>query len=587
MNMQLISLGMMKSNIKRFWPLWLWFFICWALGLLLPLGIITPMGGSGDFLSSIWKAEYFAAVFGAMLGSIVTCIFIFEYLFKSSSAMFYGSVPVKRKTIFASIYLSGLLPLLIIELIVYVCAFLITQDAHGASTWLGLTLSTTFIFYSLASLCSQLTGNRVVAVILFFACNFLIVCAEFLVRIIADSMLYGLTFDPSSIVLEWLSPGVAIFIRCLHIAEGVTYISWLPLAIYCAVAVVFVMLAALLNNKRNLESATNAASFTFLNPIFKYLFALCLALFFAMIAYVVFAFSGNYISAGSTVILCISMIVGASLGLMFAQMAISKTTRVFHECWKGSIAFAIICIAFVSGCAFDVCGIAKYVPENADVDYAIITVDDATAKIEDESNVQDLLDTHQELVDVGYIDEQDYANTDDYYCSSYSLVIKYKLVDESVVERIYDIPYAATKNGEPASSAFNDFLNILNSKEGITSRFAKYIGEESANGTFDYCLTYYDEDAEDYNDLHLKSSEFDDFIQNALKPDLLNAGAGDYDPLYYRGESDIDEDCPSLCCTINYADDTCEDETLTLTTKNTPNIIKWFEENYDIDMKVS
>lgn len=577
MKSPIISFGLFWNNVKRFWPLWLTFFACWVLGFLLPLGVV-PLNYPSDsaaVMEKVWEIEFYGSWFGSLIGAVVSCVLAFEYLFKQTSAMFYGSLPIKRQTVFVTVFLTGLLPLLAVEVIVFVCAFLISGSGIHAINWFAATAMCTFVFYSLATFCAQLTGNRIVAVALTFVLNFVVVSAELLIRVFASSMIYGLSFIKGGLFLEWASPAVEILHKCFIQGHGI--VAWFPLGMYCIAALLFVIFAALLNRVRHLESASNAVAAKGVNPVFKYLAAFCWALFFGQIAFVAFSFGADF-SAACMVVLCIFMIIGGFGGLLFAEMAISKSTRVFGKCWKGGLVITLACIVFVAGCAFDVLGIGRYVPSAQDVRNVTLSIDGYDSVIDDDSTIQDFVDAHEDFIKAGTPEVSDEAEA-----NFSTLSVAYELVDGTHIYREYDIYSRSDNQNKESVQAAEEVFDVFNSPDGIESRWKAFF--DASKLKMGISVYYAADKNGETRELELSRNEQQDFIDHALKPDLLKHGAAQYDPLDESRFMAYSTDIAAFVSFQPY-DESSGTQQLDyeISKKHTPNTIKWFKEHYQIDL---
>jgi hypothetical protein len=135
--------------------------------------------------------------------------------FSSASAC----LPVRRKALFTSAALAGLLPLLCANLAAFLLAFLAELSigcAHFGSIAQGFAIASLqlVLFYGFATLCAQLTGNILILPAVYTVLNFVAVVVEMLVRYVLSLFVYGLatTFDTPT--LRWFSPVVGIVTGC-------------------------------------------------------------------------------------------------------------------------------------------------------------------------------------------------------------------------------------------------------------------------------------------------------------------------------------------------------------------------------------
>ena len=199
--------GIFKNLLKRFWPVFLVYFI--VLFTSLPGELARPYNGLGYRFSYqvLWQAvtgtkiAIFAGAGAAM------CMFSFMYTQKGTGMI--ASLPVRRETVFVTSYIAGLVPIVAVNIIVFLF-MLVYEASQGAvypgflMTWLlAVTLADIF-YYSFACFAAQLTGSLIVLpavyAILLMTCTVVEGC---FIRLF-DIFLYG--YAPGSRKLGFLSP---------------------------------------------------------------------------------------------------------------------------------------------------------------------------------------------------------------------------------------------------------------------------------------------------------------------------------------------------------------------------------------------
>ena len=143
-------------------------------------------------------------------------------------------------------------------------------------TWLGLTLGFTLVFYSIAVLSVQFAGRKSIATVFYLGICTGVYTLELIVEAIMSSLVPSVVF--STQVFLWASPLEALGVWCL--VDGP---NWLPLIVYCLVAVVMVVIALVLNRRRHLEVAGSSLALPGIAGAFKVAVGVLGAAFFGMV----------------------------------------------------------------------------------------------------------------------------------------------------------------------------------------------------------------------------------------------------------------------------------------------------------------
>lgn len=590
-----VSWTLVKDNAERFWPLWLAFLGAWVLGLLLPLAVIAPEYGmaSAYVFDQGWPAEYTAALVGTAIASVIAVTLVFEYLYSPTAAQYYGSLPLKRGAIFASAFVSGLLPLVVVELLVFaVLMVLVTLmpqiGAGNCLTWLGLTLCFTFISYSMACFCAQLTGSKAMTSWLFVLGNILIVMLEGILQSMAESMMVGVSFRMSSLSTIWTSPLAGILYYVLHGFESLPPVELgtrelLILAAYMLAALAMLAAAVMLNKRRNLERAGNTVAYAGVRVAFKYVIGICAAVAVGFIALFCMMFSegSSIISRPQAALMTVFMILGGFAGVFFAELALNKSTRVLGNTWRGGLAVAVLCAAFTSCCVFDLLGVKGYVPEPSQVEKLELMTSSGVDEliVTDQQVIGELTAVHRELLE---LPEEYLHDSDDY---SESVRFNYGLKDGSTVARYYEVVYRSEDGREvieQSQEALDKLAAVMSQPNVVMERFKPFMKTDFAR--LDVVLsTGWTEDQGYTTEVHVDYNKAQGFWK-ALEKDVLGSGLG----ALYMGANYADYPKGAAPLDISgYVDDGSgssgyRSEYLTISPSNAPATCAWFEKNYQV-----
>lgn len=589
----ILSPGLFKSGLRRFWPLWLAGFIALFLGIGIPVytaapGIVhTPNDvlDKRDMLEGMWSILRLGAWFYALAGAIIVALALNEHLFDSRAATFVGSLPLKRPTVYVTLLVTGLvvlvgLPVLMSALLLPLRLGLGPVFAPGdVGQWCASAVSLAFVFYTYALLACHLAGTRPVAVLLYLVINFLAACLEAAVQLIVPALAYGLSAESS--VLNRLSPAVwLIQVVTGWGAEGT--IMWTSIGIYVLVAAAVMVGTGVLYGRRDLEVAGDSVSFASLRPVLRYLAGISTALLFGSI-YRLLSFeeasSNMPMLPGEVIVLAALLAAGAFLGTLFAEMIMSRSANVLGKVWRGGMVLVGIALAFVACCHFDVFGMARRVPDPAEVEKVSIDFD---------YNVKDLTITSPEEIAAAcelHRDLLSYGGAGERGMNCFNVTIAYKLKDGSILHRVYPVlsNYYSYLDGQAkpdeGTQVLDEFRQIANSPEGRASRYASLLDGDRAKQVvqLEYVLGDYS-----YTSLSLTPEESADLIETALRLDLVEEDAGDvfsnvksvpegaYDAtLYvYRPLKGRQDDMEQLFCIQQMSEQTL------------PHVIAWLHEHH-------
>lgn len=590
MKQSLLSPALLASNVKRFWPLWLAFAAAWLVCLVLPMALIAPMVSNvmnafSSPMGEIWIVLQAASVCGIALASFLSAVLVFEYLFSQPSALFHGALPLKRTPLFASVYLAGLLPLLVIEVVVGLLLFALSLSfaciaVQDVLNWLALSIASTFVLYSMAVLCGQLSGTRSMAAVLFVAGNCLIIVLEGMFRVLAWSMLWGMNLD-GELATVWTSP-VAGIIKYVIAPEAtgssLDTLSWLALGAYCIVAVVFVAIAALLNKRRNLEVAGSTAAYKAVRVASKYADGITLAVAFGFVALFCVSISNGEqgLTLGQQIIVALMMAVGGFIGIFFGEAYIQRSTRVFRETWKPGLALAVLSVVFVAGCAFDVAGVQGHVPQNSDVASVEVRCQSSASAFTSESGIDGVTRLHRMILDEGKPQGSEGIQED--------VDFAYHLKDGRTVMRSYSV---AVGHEGKTTQIEKQISDLMNSDEAVLYRYHHFLDAAKGAVEVEVELEHQTSNGTDVSEHgFVSASKVDEFLNGALKKDLLENGAGD---LHLNGVEYESLGYISLSYRGQTADGVLESDatTITLTKEYTPNSLAWITGNVALERSKS
>lgn len=467
----------------------------------------------------------------AFVYGLATAWFLFLYLYRSRSANFFGSLPLRRETQFATHCLAGLLSALVPNFLV-MGAIMLAGAANGfnliapSAVWF-LASSMTYVFYfSLAVCCAMLVGNLVAMPLLYVVVNFAVVVVEACMKQLLQALLYGFWFT-GSFRLGWLSPfyyfvidGNGIDCRTVRGADGelesVIFSGWEGLLILTGVGVVLLAAAFLLHRNRRMEVAGDVIAVKSLRPVFRYVFTFgCMLVGGTVLAEVLVP----EMTSAYFVPIALCLLGCTVAGFFLSEMILLRTLRVFRKRnFLQSGICVVLAVVFLICVRLDVLGLEQYVPDTADV--AAVRLQHGVHDVTDPARIQQVLELHQEILDRK--EETEAACRQEVWTPR--MDITYVLQDGSEVCRYYRLPVWENEPADPGSLMYKyDALN--NTPEMILSR--ELPEQEITARTVYNCVIYYMEQGDDYSHtIDPSAQEAAELWKVAMLPDLQAGNMG-------------------------------------------------------------
>ena len=454
--------AIMKSLLRRFWPLWL---IYTLVLLLIPLSLYSGLKNYRpgidvtpglNFQLANWGE---ALLFVSFAAGVIAAMVAFGFLYSSRSCGLMTSLPVTRSCLFLTCFVSGLFPLLFSDLFAALVTALFCLGGNLdpitlVAVFSVLILSTVF-FYGFASFCAMLTGNILILPAVYIVLNFTAVLVEEAVRDILKHVLYGLSSKGGQ--LSFLSP----LVQMIH-KYAVQYQSWPDSArvkgvstvgLYAFVGLLFTLLAWRIFLRRRMETAGDTISIPVLRPIFVGCMTGGTAIMFAEVLYSLL--DVRLQGTRATLVILSMLLFGAFLGYFAGRMVVERSFHVFRGHWKGYILSACVILLIVGVCEFDLFGYERRVPGMDEIESVSFGRIDG---LREPDTIEDVLNLHKSLIDHKDRHES-YVRTDGEYVASGSgetqmasnLTLFYHLKNGKTLMRSYKVFADNSEMEDPAS----------------------------------------------------------------------------------------------------------------------------------------
>lgn len=466
-----------RKNLTRFWPLWAMASFLAALPpIMLAVGLVRQRGDLATMPLDITEG-YYSTLSGMvpavlLVYAVVCAMAVWSYLFTARSVGLMHTLPISRKGLFLTNFLSGFVMVLIPFVVCGALCVVITAgfgllDPKGlAVTVLGV-LGMALFYFASATVCAFLTGNAFAMPAFYFVFHFLAVTMESLLSALTNLCLFGLSGFYGG-VAEWLSPTVWLnnhlqvdrtwkeVTRALphgSVTESVlTSVklenAW-AIGAYALAGVVLLLCAWLLYRRRPSECAGDVVAVHWMRPFFRYGVAFLAALAGGQGLYFLFWYDWTAWSAAK---LGLCMLLAGVMGYYIASMLLAKSLRVFRGSWRGPVVVAVASAVVCLGLRFDVLGLETRVPELSEIQSLEVNIDSNTYTLTpgaQEALLQEALELHRAVVadrdyirnwqNQGWSSSTSPEESDSDRVSSFLWYV-YTLTDGTTLERRYTVP---------------------------------------------------------------------------------------------------------------------------------------------------
>ncbi len=583
----LFNRGVALNLLKRYWPLWLGYFVLLLLVTPAVLSGRVDRLAPGEMLNYTLLNTGVDVVYISMVAGVLSAMAMFNYLYSTKSCGMMNMLPIRRETMFLTAFLTGLMLLLAADVLV----MLITALFYGGRLvycktlllWLAMAVMGNISFYGFAVFCAVLTGNLVVLPVLYLVLNLTVYVAERAVRYLLGAFVYGM--NASSCTLLVLSPIMELLNSLtvmsvnyidadgkVQVVTNAYQVNGLGvLGIYCAAGLVCAALALLIYRRRQMERATDVVAVPVLKPVFKYCMTFGTAV---VLAFVVYAWlvPGNVSGMAAALLVLALLLVGALIGYYAAEMLMRKTLKVFPGKWKGCLVSCLILAVLTMAWEFDLFGYERRIPEADQVESAWFW--GSNTELTEPENIQALTQLHQSLVD----NKSENESADERYI----VTIRYMLKDGGTLIRRYPIRCDREALNDPDSD-IRRYEALENVEEARIRRIVPSFPVTITNISYgDIYMSWRDEEG-NYQGESLSLTDEQVFaLYQCIRKDLEAGTAG----RLWVGESDAYLDTVStIDINLEFVTGTGEDqkwsyiyETLCLDEENAMN---WIRENTD------
>ncbi|MFS1515252.1 DUF6449 domain-containing protein [Bacillus sp. SCS-151] len=372
---------------------------------------------------------------------VVLAIFLFRYLQTKRSVDFIHSMPIKRTTIFHHHMIFGafnlVLPVILTACIAVVLRSTLQLDAYisliDIFSWSGSIVLFTLFIFIISVFVGMFTGLSVAHGILTYIFLLFPYGITVLISMNLGVLLYGFNYEYYlNVGIEKLSPLTSWYNRFFGYSnEPVELFTYTEVTGYVIVMAFIYLFSILIYKKRGSETATQAVTFSILQPVFKYGVTFCTMLVGGVYLWT-YQQSFSWTFAG--------YVIGSIIGYCVAEMTLQKTWRIV-PINKGYAVFTATMVLLISVINFDIIGFEEKMPNINEIEkvyfdnsiYSYLNEDEDIKRFKyaESKNIINVYNFHQQLIkDNGKNNNKEVIN----------MHVVYELTNGKKFIRSYDIP---------------------------------------------------------------------------------------------------------------------------------------------------
>lgn len=418
--------ALLRSDIKRYWPLLFLYVAVWVV--ILPMQILSASrecDGVAEGIMTVLQLRQHNVIIQSIPASVVMSLLfgcfaamaVWSYLMSGRTVGLMHALPVTRTQAFFSHVLSALGALTAGNVLIFLLTALCSAgfsyvDWAALGTWLLLTELMALFFFALGSLCAMVTGWLLAVPVLYGAMNVVALLLYAVISTMTQMFYFGYSSSDIPEFIIWLTPVGRIWDAVangsaqpveVQFREPIGTQSYhrfqLPASafstciIYAAVGIALLALVWWLYKKRPSETAGDAMSFRWLQPIARWSIGLCGGLGLGLFL--------NYVILGSSFAgLLICQLVMGVICFFAAQMLLKKKFRIFtSRWWVETLALVLTLLAVTLCIKLDITGYQHRVPDAEDVTSVRFNASYADFTTDDPAAVESVISLHRAILE--------------------------------------------------------------------------------------------------------------------------------------------------------------------------------------------
>ena len=506
--------ALLRSDIKRYWPLLFLYVAVWVV--ILPMQILSASrecDGVADGIMTVLQLRQHNVIIRSIPASVVMSLLfgcfaamaVWSYLMSGRTVGLMHALPVTRTQAFFSHILSVLGALTAGNVLIFLLTALCSAgfsyvDWTALGTWLLLTELMALFFFALGSLCAMVTGWLLAVPVLYGATNVVALLLYAVISTMTQMFYFGYSSSDIPEFITWLTPVGRIWDAVangsaqpieVQLREPIGTQSYhrfqLPASafstciIYAAVGIALLALVWWLYKKRPSETAGDAMSFRWLQPIARWSIGLCGGLGLGLFL--------NYVILGSSFAgLLICQLVMGVICFFAAQMLLKKKFRIFtRRWWVETLALVLTLLAVTLCIKLDITGYQHRVPDAEDVTSVRFNASYADFTTDDPAAVESVISLHRAILEQydetgERLENQTYLDTEGGPTTCY-VRVDYQLRNGTSLRREWSVSIV---NGSDIHRLLTQLVNRTDCRESLMGLdvLRKYGGVSNVAGGY-------------------------------------------------------------------------------------------------------
>ena len=506
--------ALLRSDIKRYWPLLFLYVAVWVV--ILPMQILSASrecDGVADGIMTVLQMKQHNVIIQSIPASAVMSLLfgcfaamaVWSYLMSGRTVGLMHALPVTRTQAFFSHILSVLGALTAGNVLIFLLTALCSAgfsyvDWAALGTWLLLTELMALFFFALGSLCAMVTGWLLAVPVLYGAMNVIALLLYAVISTMTQMFYFGYSSSDIPEFITWLTPVGRIWDAVANggaqpievqfrepIGTQTYHPFQLPASafstciIYAAVGIALLALVWWLYKKRPSETAGDAMSFRWLQPIARWSIGLCGGLGLGLFL--------NYVILGSSFAgLLICQLVMGVICFFAAQMLLKKKFRIFtSRWWVETLALVLTLLAVTLCIRLDITGYQHRVPDAEDVTSVRFSASYANFTTDDPAAVESVISLHRAILEQydetgERLENQTYLDTEGGPITRY-VRVDYQLRNGTSLRREWRVSIV---NGSDIHRLLTQLMNRTDSRAGMIgiSELERYGGVNAVVGGY-------------------------------------------------------------------------------------------------------
>lgn len=432
---------------------------------------------------------------------VIISILLFSYINEEKSSSFIHGLPISKKRLYITNIITGIVMYILPYLINLIILLVVNLGDMGnylqsieLFKWFGLCILYNTIFFGFSTIIGTICASKISHGILTYILMYAPAGMLILLNQIIEKLLFG--FNGIISRVEDLSMKLP-FIKIIEIFGEMSYYSagttidleLSTIIIYIVTSIIMILLGYFIYKKRKLEITKEFIAFDAIRAIIKYCATLCVTLLSCTYFYYVFDEEKLPTIIGTIIITVIAYFI--------IEMILKKTYKVFRSI-KGLIVYIVVLIILYAILENGMFGFETKIPEIDKVKEVAITKYDETIVFDEKENILNIINMHTKIVEErleGYT----------------TYIIDYTLNDGSKISRKYEIK----------EKDYQSYINTMKDSEEYLEEKMKFLDDKDEIETIDIELSYYSNSYKysNYKTIVIDEEERDDFIE-CLKQDI-------------------------------------------------------------------